>query len=104
MFQNETETEHHLERSTPLPLQPPSQDTDVQRKRMLVALGILLVALVAVVLKDWDFWFPPSGEEQEATVRNKSKSKAPAIANAPEASPRERKPVKSASVPAAAPA
>ena len=38
---------------------------EVQRKRMLIALGILLLALVAVVLKDWDFWFPPSGEVQE---------------------------------------
>ena len=66
MFQDETQPENHLERSTPLPLQATSQDSEVQRKRMLIALGILLVALVAVVLKDWDFWFPPSGEVQEA--------------------------------------
>jgi TonB family protein len=40
---------------------------------MLIALGVLLVALVAVVLKDWDFWFPPADEVQEgATPRKKT--------------------------------
>ena len=63
MFPNEVQPENHLE---PLPLQPASQDAEVQRKRMLIALGILLVALVAVVLKDWDFWFPPGSEVQES--------------------------------------
>ena len=58
MFQDEAQSEHHLERSTPLPLQATSPETEVQRKRMLIALGILVVALAAVVLKDWDFWFP----------------------------------------------
>ena len=65
---------------------------------MLIALGILLVALAAVVLRDWDFWFPPSGEEQEATVRSKrnSESKSTAAAPAaPVAPKREPKPAKS---------
>jgi TonB family protein len=83
MFQDETESEHHLERSTSLPLQPSTQEAEVQRKRMVIALGILLVALAAVVLKDWDFWFPPEGEVQEAVFRTKSKS---AIVAAPAAS------------------
>jgi TonB family protein len=74
MFQDETQTEHHLERSTSLPSQPAPQDAEVQRKRMVIALGILLVALAAVVLKDWDFWFPPEGEVQEAVFRTKSRS------------------------------
>jgi periplasmic protein TonB len=77
MFHDETPPENHLERSSPLPLQPAppeTPDTAVQRKRMLIALGILLIALAAVVLKDWDFWFPPSAEEQEATIRSKSMS------------------------------
>ena len=104
MFQDETQPENQLERSTPLPSQPTSQDAEVQRKRMLIALGILLVALAAVVLKDWDFWFPPSAEEQEATFRSKRtlESKNTAAAPAVPATPkREHKPSKSAA-PAAA--
>ncbi|HKM85695.1 MAG TPA: energy transducer TonB [Terriglobales bacterium] len=102
MFQDETQPEHHLERSTPLPLQRSPQDAEVQRKRMLIALGILLVALVAVVLKDWDFWFPPDGEVQEAVFRSKSRNViVTAPSGAPAASAHERKPAKSAA-PAAA--
>ena len=108
MFQDETQPENQLERLTPLPSQPASQDAEVQRKRMLIALGILLVALAAVVLRDWDFWFPPSAEEQEATVRSKSKSEskstAPATASTPATAKRESKPAKStAPAPAEAP-
>src|SRR5882762_2385916 len=98
MFQDETQPENQLERSTPLPSQPTSQDPEVQRKRMLIALGILLVALAAVVLRDWDFWFPPSAEEQEATVRSKrnSENKSMTAAPAAPATPkREPKPAKS---------
>ena len=95
MFQDETQSENQLERSTPLPSQPTSHDPEVQRKRMLIALGILLVALAAVVLRDWDFWFPPSGEEQEATVRSRSKGMAPATASTPATPKREPKPAKS---------
>jgi TonB family protein len=107
MFQDETQPENQLERLTPLPSQPASQDAEVQRKRMLIALGILLVALAAVVLRDWDFWFPPSAEEQEATVRSKSKSEseskrtAPATTSTPATPKREPKPAKS-TAPAAA--
>jgi TonB family protein len=102
MFHDETQPETHLERSTPLPLQPASPDADVQRKRMLMALGILLMALAAVVLKDWDFWFPPAAETQEATARTKSRNMAAATAGTPAAPAREHKPAKSAPAPAAA--
>jgi protein TonB len=63
---------------------------------MLIALGILLAALVAVVLKDWDFWFPPNGEVQEAAVRIKSKIVAPSAASAPAAPAHDHKTPKSA--------
>jgi len=94
MFQDELQTEDHLERSTALPLQLTSQNAEVQRKRMLIALGILLIALAAVLLKDWDFWFPPDGEVQEAAVRSKSRSMAAATASTPATPARERKPAK----------
>lgn len=93
MFQNESEPDDHLERTTPKPLQPALPDAEVQRKRMLIALGILLLALVAVVLKDWDFWIPPGGEVQEAAIRSKSKSKSTSMtASAPAGPAHERKP------------
>ena len=53
-------------------------------RSMLIALGILLAALVAVVLKDWDFWFPGPAEVQETAVRkSKSSNMAPATSAAP---------------------
>ena len=104
LFQDEIHTENHLERSTPLSLPPMSEDAEVQRKRMLIALGVLLVALVAVVLKDWDFWFPPTGEVQEAALRAKSKIMAAAPPpRAPATPTRERKAVNSPAAAAEAP-
>lgn len=94
MFQDETHTESHLERSTPLPLPSAPPNPEVQRKRMLMALGILLAALAAVVLKDWDFWFPPSAEVQEAASRTKSKRIPLGPSSAPAAPAREHKAAK----------
>ena len=102
MFHDETHTESHLERSTPLPLQTVSPDVLLQRKRMLMALGILVVALVAVVVKDWDFWFPPDGETQEAAFRSKSRKMASAATSTSAAPLRERKPAVKSPAPAAA--
>src|SRR5260370_42043958 len=79
----------------PLTSQLALTDAENQRKRMLIALGILLAALVAVVLKDFDFWFPPDGEVQEAVVRYKNKAlSGPVPTTPPAAAARERKPVK----------
>jgi protein TonB len=99
MYHDESQPESHLERSTPLPLQPEPSDADIQRKRMLIALGILLVALAAVVLKDWDFWFPPDAEVQEAAFRSKSKTTPAPINSTPSAPAREHKPAKSSPAP-----
>ncbi len=91
MFQDETHTESHLERSAPLPLPGAPPHPEVQRKRMLIALGILLAALAAVVLKDWDFWFPPNPEVQEAVARSKSRNIPAVPSSAPAAAAREHK-------------
>ncbi|MGB8008878.1 MAG: hypothetical protein WCF48_17260, partial [Terriglobales bacterium] len=85
MFQDESPLESHLERSTPLPLSASSDEEAQQRKRMLIALGVLLVALIAVVLRDWNFWFPPSAEVQEATAHRKTSSVAAPPVSAPAA-------------------
>ena len=69
--EDELQREAYPELRPRTPLLPPAPDPEVQRKRMLIALGVLLVALVAVVLKDWDFWFPPSEEVQDASAPRK---------------------------------
>ena len=102
MLQNKTQLENRLESVTQLPLQPASRDAEKQRKRMLIALGILLVALGAVVLKDWDFWFPAGSETQDAVTRSYRKSMAAVSTSAPATPARERKPAKSPAPVAAA--
>jgi TonB family protein len=101
MFHDEIQIDSHLERSSPLPLPSPAEEEGAQRKRMLIALGILLVALAAVVLKDWDFWFPPSAEVQEETFHRKHMSVAATPASTPAVATHEHKAAKS---PASAPA
>lgn len=103
MLQDETQAEHHLERSPAHDLEPTVHDAEVQRKRMLMALGILVVALAAVVLKDWDFWFPPTSEVEEAAVHHRSTGLPASATPAPVTI--QRKPLKPAaplSAPAAA--
>ena len=69
--QDELQRDLYTERRSSQPLLPAAPDPAVQRKRMLIALGVLLVALVAVVLKDWDFWFPTPDEVQESSAPRK---------------------------------
>ena len=58
-----------------------------QRRRMLVALVVLLLALVSVLIKDRQFWFPPSpsseSETPEQSVPPRSSSALPAPTVAP---------------------
>ena len=71
---------------------PAEPNPEVQRKRMLIALGVLLVALVAVVLKDWDFWFPPAAEEARTSTapRTRPMTTAPAASATPAAAKNDR--------------
>jgi len=87
--QDETQLEFSPERRPRQPILPASPDPEVQRKRMLIALGILLVALVAVVLKDWDFWFPSVEETTETSAPRKSPGTA--IAATPTSASASRK-------------
>ena len=48
---------------------------------MLIALGVLLLALIAVIIKDRQYWFPPSpAAESEAPEQVASSNPAPAAA------------------------
>jgi protein TonB len=63
-----------------------------QRRRMLVALVVLLLALISVLIKDRQFWFPPSpsseSETPEQSVPRVSPIAAPAKAVTPVAPPK----------------
>jgi TonB family protein len=59
---------------------PDSALEQQQRRRMLLALAVLLVALVSVLIKDHQFWFPPSpSSESEAVEQSAPKAAVPAI-------------------------
>jgi TonB family protein len=52
-----------------------------QRRQMLMALGVLCVALLLVVVKDWSFWFPSNTTAESAppTATTTSASAEPKI-------------------------
>lgn len=75
-----------------------------QRRQMLIALGILLLAVVLLLLKDWHYWFPQTPtpvvtEQLERSIVNPppttaakinppaTTTKAPAVAAAPTTPP-----------------
>jgi len=49
-----------------------------QRRRMLIALGVLLVALLLVIFKDRQYWFPPSPNAESETPEQAAPSRVPA--------------------------
>jgi len=93
---------------------PSSADVEQrQRRRMLVALGVLFIALILVLIKDRQFWFPGSGSESEATEPGTPeastvlpKTIAPAISQKPAAptpAPARQRTRRAATVPAETP-
>jgi TonB family protein len=96
IFEDETQSHKQLERSAPSRLLTTSVDAEAQRKRMLMALGILLLALVAVIVKDWDFWFPARVETQEDAARKAKALPVDSSNAAPSTMAHERKLGKSA--------
>ncbi|MFZ0481337.1 MAG: TonB family protein [Terriglobales bacterium] len=72
IYSDETQPQEHLERPS-RQLGPEQPDADAQRKRMLIALGILLMALAAVIVRDWDFWFPSRPDSPEVVAARKAK-------------------------------
>jgi TonB family protein len=98
MLQDETQSQSPLERLTQPAVLPSPPAAQEQRKRMLIALSVLLAALMVVVLRDWDFWFPPSAEIEDtvppSTRKASTASTAGAVASAPAAAVHDRKPVK----------
>lgn len=102
---DERRPENQLERlPQPVVLPPPAGPSAQQRKRMLVALGVLLVALAAVVLRDWDFWFPPRTDTQDAAYTPYATKNAGASARTSTRAVHNRRPVKPAgTVPSAEP-
>jgi len=67
-----------------------------QRRRMLIALGVLLLALFAIVIKDWDFWFPPRPEAQDAPYMPSPTKAANAALPAPSHAAHDRRPARAA--------
>ena len=72
IYSDETQPQEHLERPS-RQAAPEQPDADAQRKRMLIALGILLMALAAVIVRDWDFWFPSRPDSPEVVAARKAK-------------------------------
>lgn len=49
-----------------------------QRRQMLIALALLLAALIVVLYKDWQFWFPSTATvESEPLAQNPSQTTGP---------------------------
>ena len=71
---------------------------------MLIALGVLVFALLATVLKDLDFWFPPKAEVQEVSIPSRKASTVATVPTAPAAvAVHDRRPVKAPEKAVAAP-
>jgi len=61
---------------SPVPVTPEQK----QRRQMLTALGLLVMALALVIFKNKDFWFPPSQVAQVETTTSQPAATAPVAA------------------------
>ncbi|HEY1801889.1 MAG TPA: TonB family protein [Terriglobales bacterium] len=64
---------------SPVPITPEQK----QRRQMLTALGLLVMALALVIFKNKDFWFPPSQVAQVETTSQPATTAPVAVATAP---------------------
>lgn len=81
---------------TPVPITPEQK----QRRQMLTALGLLVVALALVIFKNKDFWFPPSQVAQVETPTSQPVATAPvAVVPAPVAEKHHHTPTRKVRVP-----
>ncbi|HXM22918.1 MAG TPA: energy transducer TonB [Terriglobales bacterium] len=53
-----------------------------QRRRMLIALAVLLLALISVLIKDRQFWFPPSPGSESEIAEQSAPLRSPLAASA----------------------
>ncbi|MGC1438326.1 MAG: energy transducer TonB [Terriglobales bacterium] len=67
----------HTEISRPVPHAAFEQQ---QRRRMLIALLVLALALIAVIIKDRQFWFPPSPSAESDTPEQTAPQPSPQVA------------------------
>jgi len=81
LYENEQNRPLSLRRSGPAQLTPEQK----QRRQMLMALGLLLCALVLVIVRDKDFWFPP------AQIAQTTLAPAPKVAAQTQAAPQTPK-------------
>ena len=65
-----------------------------QRRRMLIALGVLLIALMLVLIKDRQYWFPPSPSAESETPEQASSSSVPAKSVPQRTSPKATAPAR----------
>ena len=69
-----------------------------QRRRMLIALAVLLLALISVLIKDRQFWFPPSPSSESETAEQSAPLRSPLAARSKIVTPiAPHKPVRPAS-------
>ena len=81
LYENEQNRPLSLRKSAVAQLTPEQK----QRRQMLMALGLLLCALVLVIVRDKDFWFPPEQVAQQPTL---APAPAKVVAQTPSQTPK----------------